>query len=371
MLNITDMLGGPARRAQGTRPVVVWNITGACTLRCRHCYSEAGSADERELSTEEALRAIDGLADYGIHALIFSGGDPLERKDLFRLVSHAAKLSLKAAISTSGVSLGGDAAKRLKDAGAAYIGVSLEGDEKVNDSIRGWGSYKRALDGIRASMRAGIATGLRLTLTRLNLGELPFVFRLVEGEGIKRAYFSHLVYSGRGGRDDAPGHDETRRSVDSIIGATVDFLERSVPADIVTGSNEADGVYLYLKLKGRDPAKAQILYSSLIERGGNTSGALIGSIDSRGFVHPDQFWTTHSFGNLRERTFGEIWEGNDTLKNALRQRKGLIKGRCSACIHFDVCNGNSRQRAFATTGDPFAEDPACYLTEAEIFGRRR
>lgn len=371
MLNITDLLGGPARRARGTRPVVVWNITGACGLRCLHCYSKAGAADERELSTDEALVAIDGLSDYGVHALIFSGGDPLERSDLMELVSHASKRSLKAAISTSGVTLDTETAKRLKDAGASYIGVSLEGDEEANDAIRGKGSFRRALEGIRASVRTGIPTGLRLTLTRLNIGGLPFIFRLVEEEGVGRLYFSHLVYSGRGRRKDAPGNAETRRAVDSIIGAAVDFLERSVPSEIVTGSNEADGVCLYLKTRERDPAMAQSIYAGLVTRGGNTSGVGICSIDRRGFVHPDQFWSTHSFGNVRERPFGEIWEGNDALKTALRKRTGLIKGRCAACIHFDACNGNSRQRALAETGDPFGEDPACYLTDAEVFGRRR
>lgn len=371
MLNITDLLGGSARRPRGTRPVVVWNITGACSLRCRHCYSEAGLPDENELSSIEASRAIDGLAEYGVAALIFSGGDPLERSDLPGLVSHAAKKPLRTAISTSGVSLGAEAAKRLKDAGASYIGVSLEGNEAANDSIRGKGSFRRALDGIRASVRAGIPTGLRLTLTRQNINELPFVFRLVKEEGVGRLYFSHLVYSGRGRRDDAPGNAETRRAVDSIIGAAVDFLKRSVPSEIVTGSNEADGVCLYLKTKDHDPAKAQSIYASLLERGGNTSGVGMCSIDSRGFVHPDQFWSTHSFGNVRESPFGEIWEKNDALKAALRQRTGLIKGRCAACVHFDACNGNSRQRALAETGDPFAEDPACYLSDAEIFGRRR
>ena len=358
-------------RYQRARPVVVWNLTRSCTLSCVHCYNSSGAKSwPGELTTAEAFRAIDSLSGFRVPAIIFSGGDPLTRPDIFTLIEYARDKGIRAVLSTNGVGINGTTARRIKDAGVSYVGVSIDGSQKVNDSLRGMdGGFKKALAGIRHCVKLGLTTGLRFTMSKKNTGELPFIFNLIESEGVQRGYFAHLVYSGRGGRFSGEDldHQETRAAVDYIFEQAGDFMKRGLDKDIVTGSNDADGVYFYLKLRDKDPVKALRTRALLESRGGNSSGVSLANIDNTGEVHPDQFWTSHSFGNIKERPFGQLWtDTSDPLLVALRNRRGLVKGRCSRCAHFSMCAGNYRARAEFATGDPWAEDPACYLTDKEL-----
>jgi radical SAM protein with 4Fe4S-binding SPASM domain len=116
----------------------------------------------------------------------------------------------------------------------------------------------------------------------------------------------------------------------------------------------------------QDPGRAAKMLNLLRMNGGNNSGLRIGAVDDRGNVHPDQFWQSQTLGNVRERKFGEIWgDTSQPLLQGLRNRKKLLKGRCSRCKFLDICNGNLRVRAEAVYGDTWAEDPACYLSEKE------
>lgn len=380
MLSVSKLLGSglsgretteAMRYSREDRPVVVWNITRSCALHCVHCYN---SSEEKtypgELTTSEAKRAIDGLAAFNVPAVIFSGGDPLIRRDLFELIRYARKKGVRPVLSTSGVTIDRGAAREIKDSGVLYVGVSLDGGEEVNDRLRGVkGAYRKALDGMRYCRDSGLVVGVRFTMSKKTVGELPVIFDLLETENIQRGYFAHLVYSGRGekfSREDLD-HTGTRAAVDFVFDQARDFIRRGLKKDIVTGSNDVDGVYLYLKLKEKEGGRADAIYNLLLGRGGNSSGVMLGNIDNLGNVHADQFWSQHSFGNVKERPFGEIWTDTaDPLMRALKNRKGLVKGRCSACPHFDICGGNYRVRAEFVTGDLWAEDPACYLTDSEL-----
>lgn len=357
------------QRAQS--PVVVWNLTRSCTLSCVHCYNSSGAKIyPGELTTEEAFTVVDSLADFKVPAIIFSGGDPLTRPDIFSLIERARSQGIRAVLSTNGVAIDKTTARRIKDAGVSYVGISLDGGKKVNDTLRGMnGGFDKALTGIRHCVKLRLMTGLRFTMSKRNIGELPFIFDLIESEGVQRGYFAHLVYAGRGGSfsNEDLDHDQTRAAIDYIFERSGEFIKRGLDKDIVTGSNDADGVYLYLKLMEKDPVKAGRVCALLESRGGNSSGISLANIDNLGEVHPDQFWTSHSFGNVKERPFGQIWTDiSDPLMKALRNRKGLVKGRCSRCAHFYMCSGSYRARAEFATGDPWAEDPACYLTGKEI-----
>ncbi|MBW7957416.1 MAG: radical SAM protein [Deltaproteobacteria bacterium] len=379
MLSVSGILSGKTsgssrterlRYSRESRPVVVWNLTRSCTLSCLHCYNDSRDrAFDGELSTAEAVSVIDSLSVFGVPAIVFSGGDPLTRDDIFHLAGYAGSKRIRTILSTSGVLIDEPAAKRIKKAGFSYAGVSIDGSEETNDRLRGSkGSFKKALDGIRCLKGLDIPTGVRITLSRNNAGELPFIFDLIEKEGLERGYFAHLVYSGRGGafsREDL-GYAETRAALDYIFERAAGFIEKGVHKEIVTGSNDADGAYLYLKLRESDPEKAEAMRGLLSGRGGNTAGVNIACIDNLGRVHADQFWQGHPLGSVRERPFGEIWRGPEPLLNALRDRKAFIKGRCNWCSFFDICGGNSRARAASAYGDFWAEDPACYLTDEEI-----
>jgi len=359
------------RFSSDRKPVVVWNCGRRCNLRCIHCYAD--SENQRyggELTTAEARTMIDDLAAFGVPVLLFSGGEPLMRRDMLELAAYAGSLGIRPVISTNGTLITAAKAEEIVAAGVAYVGVSLDGVRETNDYFRGVrGAFDLALRGIRNCVAAGQKVGLRLTLTRHNARDLPRIFELIEREEIDRACFYHLVYSGRGrgiAGDDLT-HEETRAAVDYICEQAVSFRRRGIEKDILTVDNHADGVYVYLKLRREDPERAEDVLQLLRWNGGNRSGIGIGNIDNVGEVHPDQFWWSHSFGNVRERPFSEIWSDlSEPLLAGLRDRKAQLKGRCGSCRFQDICNGNFRVRALAATGDVWAPDPACYLTDEEI-----
>ena len=359
------------RFSQDRKPVVVWNCGRRCNLRCIHCYAD--SRNERyadELTTAQAEAMIEDLAQFGVPVLLFSGGEPLMRRDMLRLAAFAAERGIRPVISTNGTLITRDKAEEIRAAGVAYVGVSIDGVRETNDRFRGLpGAFDMALRGIRNCVAAGQKVGLRLTLTRHNVRDLPQIFELIEREEIDRACFYHLVYSGRGRgiSDEDLTHEETRAAVDFICERAADFRRRGIEKDILTVDNHADGVYVYLKLLKEEPERAQEVLQLLRWNGGNRSGIGIGNIDNTGEVHPDQFWWSHSFGNVRQRPFSEIWSDlSDPLMAGLRDRKPLLTGRCGRCRYLGICNGNFRVRALAVHGDVWAPDPACYLTDEEI-----
>ncbi len=353
------------------KPVIVWNVTRRCNLHCVHCYSDSYDYKYNdELSTEEGTALINDLSDFKCPVIIFSGGDPLLRGDLFFLAEYAKNKGIRCALSTNGITTDRAIAKKIKDAGFAYVGVSLDGIGDVNDSFRGVkGAFKKGLDGMRYCRDEGIRVGIRFTMSRRTISELPKIFDLAEKEDIPRIYISHLVYSGRGERikKDDLSHDETRKAMDFIFDKAIGFHKRGVDKDVLTGNNDADGVYLYIKARNEDPEKAEKIYALLKKRGGNSSGVSIGCIDSQGYVHPDQFWFHYSFGNIRDRRFSEIWnDTSDALMKGLKNKTKMVKGRCKECNYLNICGGNYRIRAEVIFGDVWAEDPGCYLTDKEI-----
>jgi len=358
-----------AQRPQG--PVVVWNSTKACNLRCRHCYASATAGPAQgELSTEEAKRFIDGLARAKAPVLLFSGGEPLVRRDFLELVNYTREHGIRPVISTNGTLISLEVARQIKEAGVGYVGISLDGLEELNDRMRNVkGAFKMALAGIRNCAAVGQRVGLRFTITRDNYRDIGAIFDLVEKEGINRVCFYHLVSVGRGVslRDQDLDPATKRAVVDLIIERTADFCRRNLGKEILTVDNHADAAYIYLKMRKSQPERAEEVYNWLKQTGGNRSGSGIGAVDWLGNVYPDQFTQNHPLGNVREREFGEIWyDESQPLLKQLRNRKTLLKGRCGACKWLEICNGNFRARAEAVYGDFWAPDPGCYLTDEEI-----
>jgi 12,18-didecarboxysiroheme deacetylase len=356
------------------KPVVVWNMTKRCNLKCVHCYAfaEGEGYKGKELSTEEGKRLIDDLTDFGVPVILFSGGEPLLREDLSTLIDYAVKKGIRAVISTNGTLITEKKARIFSDFSLSYIGVSLDGIGDVNDAFRGMkGAYEKALSGIRHSKKAGIKVGLRFTINNRNYKEIPKIFDLVEKEGIERVCLYHLVYAGRGSGliDEDLTHGETRKAVDYIMDRTKAFFDKGQPIEVLTVDNHADGPYVYLRLLREDKKRADEVYELLMMNEGNASGVGIACVDEEGNVHADQFWRHYSFGNVRERPFSTIWmDLDDKLMAKLKKKKKYVKGRCTICRWLDICGGNFRVRAEAKTGDVWAEDPQCYLTEKEIAG---
>ncbi len=353
------------------KPVVVWNMTRRCNLRCVHCYAKAVDPDGTDaISTAQAREMIDDLAAYGAPVMLFSGGEPLVREDLPELAAHAVSRGMRAVISTNGTLITPQKAAELKKVGLSYVGISMDGGEETHDRFRGVpGSFRRTIKGIENCKAEGLKVGLRFTINKRNAGEVPILFDLLKDLDIPRICFYHLVYSGRGSeliREDLD-HAETRAVVDLIMDRTRALFEAGFPKEVLTVDNHADGPYLWMRLLREDPDRAAKVFELLQYNEGNNSGRGIGCISWDGQVHADQFWRNHAFGNVLERPFSQIWDDPSIeLLHQLKNKKAHVKGRCAACRFLNICGGNFRARAEAFHGDIWAPDPACFLTDREI-----
>lgn len=370
---IAESDGGDSRNFAGRKPVVVWNVTQACNLNCIHCYSDSSRAKaDDELTTGQARRVLQDLGQFGVPVVLFSGGEPLMREDLFELLADANLLGLRTVLSTNGTLITEDIAARLAECGVGYVGVSFDGIGEVNDKFRGAaGAFERAVKGIRYCRDAGVRVGLRFTLTQSNTENLEEIFDFLQAERIERACFYHLVPVGRASKLAAQqlGHSQTRHAVDTILARTRAMAVAGRATDILTVDNHADAAYLYQRLLFEEPEKARAVWPLLAANGGalSSGGVGIGCIDWSGKVHPDQFWRHYTLGDVRKRPFSRIWTDTDEpLLAGLRNRRSFIKGRCRLCRFFEICGGGLRVRADLHFQDTWAPDPACYLTDEEI-----
>ena len=357
--------------SEDKKPVVVWNVTRRCNLHCQHCYSRSQNRDyPDELTTGEGKALLDDLATFGVPVVLFSGGEPLTRPDVFELMAYAVERGMRAVISTNGTLITPEVASQLKRIGVSYVGISLDGLEQTNDRFRGVkGAFKMAMAGIENCQNVGLKVGLRFTIHRGNAADVPAIFDLMEKRAIPRICFYHLVYSGRGERLTSYDltHAETRRVVDVILERTREMHERGFKPEVLTVDNHADGPYIYLKLLKESPARAEEVLTLLQMNGGNSSGLGIAAVSWDGKVHPDQFMRHVVLGNVRERPFSEIWtDSSNEFLMKLKNKKAHVTGRCAQCRFLDICGGGLRTRAEAVTGDVWASDPACYLTDEEI-----
>jgi radical SAM protein with 4Fe4S-binding SPASM domain len=364
-----------AAEAAARRPVVVWHLTRRCNLACAHCYTDAGpERGANELSAAEGRKLLDELAAYNVPAVLFSGGEPTLRPDFLELAAHGVGKGLRIVVSTNGTVITPDFARRLKETGFAYVGISLDGLRETHDRFRGRrGAFDLALQGIRNCLAVGQKVGLRLTLTPANAGELPGVLALIEREGIPRACFYHLVPAGRGRELELLRSEEERRCMELLLSRAREWAAQGREIEVLTVDNPCDGPFLYLRLLREGSPRAPEALARLRWNGGALHGSGVGlaDIDAEGNVHPDQFWMEVNFGNVRERPFREIWtDVSNPLLAGLKDRRGLVTGRCGRCVFFDACGGGLRSRAAHLTGDPWASDPACYLSDAEISGPR-
>ncbi|MBI3570787.1 MAG: heme d1 biosynthesis radical SAM protein NirJ [Gammaproteobacteria bacterium] len=371
-----------------TGPVVIWNLIRRCNLTCKHCYSISADTDfPGELSTEEVYRVMDDLKAFHVPVLILSGGEPLMRADIFDISRRAKQMGFYVGLSTNGTLINDSNIERIAAIGYDYVGISIDGIEQTHDRFRRMeGAFDASMNAIRLCHARGIKVGMRFTMTQDNAKELPELLDLMEQEGIDKFYLSHLNYAGRGNinRKDDVILKTTRWAMNLLFDTAWKYVERgghdvqgrtSVAGDrmsgatkeFVTGNNDADGVYLLFWVRRHFPQLEQHMRAKLAQWGGNSSGVNIANIDNLGNIHPDTFWWHYTLGNVKERPFSQIWQDvSDPLMAGLKANPRAIKGRCGACRHFDICGGNTRVRAHQLTGDPWAEDPACYLTDEEI-----
>ena len=357
------------RRPRG--PVVIWNLIRRCNLTCKHCYALSADHDyPDELTTAEVFGVMDDLKAFHVPVLILSGGEPLLRTDLFDIAARATALGFYVGLSTNGTLIDAPMAERITAQGFDYVGISLDGLRETHDRFRRKaGAFDASLAAVRLLRERGVKVGLRYTMTDMNAGDLPALLQLMRDEQVDKFYFSHLNYAGRGnihrGRD--AHFAATRDALDRLFEAAWQDAVAGGALEVVTGNNDADGVYLLQWARARLPRWADALQARLEAWGGNASGLHVANIDNLGHVHPDTMWWHHDLGSVRERPFSAIWaDTSEPLMAGLKQQPRPVTGRCGACAHLAICGGNTRVRAQQVTGDPWAEDPGCYLDDAEI-----
>ncbi|HJX57133.1 MAG TPA: heme d1 biosynthesis radical SAM protein NirJ [Thiobacillus sp.] len=360
---------GPKRNPPG--PVLIWNLIRRCNLTCKHCYSISADKDfPGELSTEEVFGVMDDLKRFRVPVLILSGGEPLLRPDIYDVARRAKEMGFYVGLSTNGTLIDESNIGQIAAIGFDYVGVSLDGIAATHDTFRRMdGAFDKSMHGIRLCKARGIKVGIRFTLTQDNAHDLPALLQLMEDEGLDKFYLSHLNYAGRGNRNrrDDAFHQTTRAAMDLLFDTCWRDQQAGRPKEFVTGNNDADGVYLLLWVRKNFPQLEKHIRAKLEQWGGNSSGVNVANIDNLGNVHPDTMWWNYTLGNVRERPFSDIWmDTSDPIMAGLKAQPRKVGGRCGACTYFAICGGNTRVRAWQVTGDPWAEDPACYLDDEEI-----
>ncbi|MCB1758190.1 MAG: heme d1 biosynthesis radical SAM protein NirJ [Gammaproteobacteria bacterium] len=360
---------GPKRNPPG--PVVIWNLVRRCNLTCKHCYSISADKDfPNELTTEQVFSVMDDLKQFRVPVLILSGGEPLLRPDIFEIAHRAKAMGFYTALSTNGTLIDASNIDRIAEVGFDYLGISIDGIEATHDKFRRMqGAFDASLKGLRLCRDRNIKVGLRFTMTQDNADELPQLLQLMDDERIDKFYFSHLNYAGRGNknRKDDVFLQTTRWAMDLLLDRALADARSGRKTEFVTGNNDADGVYMLQWVAKHFPERKAHIQAKLEQWGGNSSGVNISNIDNQGYVHPDTMWWNYNLGNVKERPFSEIWQDtSDPIMAGLKVSPRSIGGRCGECRHFNICGGNTRVRAMQLTGDAWAEDPACYLSDDEI-----
>ncbi len=362
---------GSAPALRMTGPVVIWNLIRRCNLTCLHCYSISGDVDfPGELTRDQVFSTLDDLKAFGVPVVILSGGEPLLRRDVFDIAARAKAMGFFLCLSTNGTLIDEPMADRVAAVDFDYVGISLDGLAPTHDLVRRkQGAFDQSVAALRLLRDRGVKVGVRFTMTQDNEHHLEPLLDMCEAERFPKFYLSHLVYAGRGNKNRGRDSERaaTRHAMDVLIARAERAIREGRDLEVVTGNNDADGVYLLHWVERNHPERAAALRRQLVRWGGNASGVNVANIDNLGQVHPDTMWWHHTLGNVKDRRFSDIWTDlSDPVFAGLKMRPRAVKGRCGACAHLDICGGNTRIRALKVTGDPWAEDPGCYLTDAEI-----
>ena len=354
----------PSRSLDGA--IAIWNFTNRCNLSCLHCYSKSTLDEVDTLTTKQIRKTILQMKDNGVKFIIFSGGEPLTRKDLFEIADFCKESGIITYLSSNGLYFTKGNVQKIVDT-FNYVGISIDGDEETHDHFRGLkGAFKETLKAVLLANSTGAKVGIRFTITKETVNSLKYIFDLVEKHNIPKIYISHLVYSGRG-LDNLKmdlTKEQRRESVEFILNKAFEYYETGRDIEIVTGNMEQDAILFLNKFGKKYPDLKNNMRERLVKWGGNSAGRNLLNINSEGDVRPDPFFPL-TVGNIIKEDFGNIWKSGELLDQLRIHPRKQISGICSECEQIDICNGGSRARAYAITGDLWSEDPSCYLTKEE------
>jgi len=346
--------------------IAIWNFTNRCNLSCLHCYSKSTLDEIDTLTTSQIKKTILEMKNEGVKFIIFSGGEPLTRKDIFEIADFCKEHKIITYLSSNGLYFTKSNIQKITDS-FNYIGISIDGDASTHDYFRGLkGAFEETLKAVKLVNATDAKVGIRFTMTKETINSLKYIFELVEKENIQKIYISHLVYSGRGFDNLKMDltKEQRRKAVEFILDKAFEYYETGRDIEIVTGNMEMDAVLFFNKFKKKYPKLKEKMRKRLITWGGNSAGKKLVNINSEGDVRPDPFFPL-TIGNIIKQDFSDIWTNGDLLDNLRIHPRNQINGNCKSCKQLDICNGGSRARAYAINGDLWAEDPSCYLTQEE------
>lgn len=339
--------------------LTIWEVTQACDLACRHCRASARpERDERELTTQEGFGLLEQIRDLGNPIVVFTGGDPLKRPDLFRLLERSVQLGLRTTVTPSATPLLTRAAvARFKDVGVSRMAVSLDGpDAASHDGFRGVaGSFSRTMAALADARRIGLETQINSTATQLNRGKLPAMAELVEASGAKLWSVFFLVVTGRALAEDDLSAEEYERVFSFLY-------ETSLRGRFDIKTTEAPHYRRYAaqqrKLRGEQ--RVETGPSMIARHAGINDGKGLVFVSHTGEVYPSGFLEV-SGGNVRETTLAEAYRNSSPFR--LLRDVDQLEGKCGECEFKRLCGG-SRSRAMAATGSYLASDPRCVYQPA-------
>jgi heme b synthase len=349
--------GRPSQTQKNELRLVFWESTSLCNLECIHCRRLDIAADlaQQDLTTDQAKKFIDSIADFARPILVFSGGEPLARPDIFEIAAHAKRKGLPTALATNGTMIDGNLAVRIAEAGFGRVSISLDGaTARTHDHFRGIpGSFERALEGFRRLKSLGVSMQINSTLARHNVAEKQLLYDMAVSMGADALHIFMLVPVGCGVEISAD-NQLPAEEYEEVLNW---FYDRSREGRIQTKATCAPHYYRIM----RQRAKAEGVKLSVATHGMDavTRGCLAGSavcfVSHKGEVFPCGYLPVEA-GNVLRQSFREIWEKSRVFAE-LRDTSNL-KGKCGCCEFKNVCEG-CRARAYGEIGDYLAEEPYC------------
>ncbi len=343
--------------------LVVWNITKTCNLRCRHCYEVADKPAPDELTTEEALDAVDKMADAGIAYIAISGGEPLMRHDIFRIAERIKQRGMGFSVATNGTLLTPEKVKKLKELDCLFIQISLDGaTPESHNWFRGRDSFERTIEGIRNAVNNGMITGVSTTVTQHNYKEIPEIIYLAENLGV-----DIFVPTGRGkdivNLDLSPEQREDllRMMATQNKHLKIKLLSTAPQYGRVCAETEAATLAMthFDYFSSESDGSLRFLADFI---GGCGAARLYCGMEPNGDIKPCVFIPI-KLGNIKKDDFLHIW--HNSLPLIKMRERDQFKGNCGMCEHRNICGG-CRARAYGYFNDVQAPDPGC-INNSRLF----
>ena len=322
--------------------LVSWNTTNQCNMFCDHCYREAGARLADELNTGQAKKLIREIKKAGFRIMIFSGGEPLMREDIYELGAYAAQQGLRAVLGTNGTMISPEAAVKLKKAGFMAAGVSLDSlDAGKNDSFRKLDrAYELTLKGMENLRAAGVPFQIHTTVMDWNVNELESITDFAVEIGAMAHHIFFLVPTGR-----AVNIEDEALKVAEYEKTIARLMEKQKQVDIEIKPTCAPQFMRVADKKG-----IPVRFSR-----GCLAGISYCIVSPRGDVQPCAYMDIR-LGNVKDEPFDVIWHENTLLKEL---RTTEYKGKCGACDYNDRCGGCRARAYYYSGGDYMAEDEWC------------